>query len=66
MVDNCTSVSRFASQLEEEIDQIQLLEHYELTNISTLSNPARLNHEHGGGQEEQRDLGVPSQGYVLT
>ena len=62
MVDNRTSVSKFASQLEEEIDQIQLLEHYELTNISTFS---RLNHDQVAAREEQRDLGVLSQAHVL-
>ena len=64
MADHRASVSTLASQLEDELNQIQIQDHYELTDVSTLSSAAQPGHDYTEGPEEQRLLNVPSQVHV--
>ena len=59
MAEHRLSTTSLVSQLEEELDQIQLLDHYELADLSTL--PRTENDEES---EEQHLLDVPAQVHV--
>lgn len=65
MADHRASISTFASQLEDEFEAIQVLDHYELNEISTLSDTAQPVHNNVEETEVQGLLDESAQAYVL-
>jgi hypothetical protein len=59
MADHRLSTTSLVSKLEDELDQIQLLDNFELTDLHRLPKT-----ENGEETEEQRLLDVPAQVHV--